>query len=262
VDSTGDFLTLVPLHDPAYTSAAPPARAASPTPSSSSTAARSVFSITTTNTAATSTTGVASQSPAKRLCLDSLFNTRRGYHVPLVSLAERIDGTKRSTPPAPVPVSLGPSDWRSWLGGLVSSGSVTGDQIDALCMYSPCILCFGYYALCKAADELALILLQWPARIDLFQKNLSPVLNPLVTPSGKQGPARQGQRPHQVSARRAICTTDCTRLYRSAGKVFIVLFWDDANNIRMILGICSATWKRVSTRWNREARICWRRRNC
>ncbi|KAI0257073.1 hypothetical protein BJV78DRAFT_1277663 [Lactifluus subvellereus] len=129
VDSTGDLLTLIPLHDP---SAVRPARAASPTPSSSSTAAPSIFSVVTTNTAATSSTGVASQSPAKSLRLDSLFATRRGYHVPLVSLMECKDGTERSTLPAPAPVSLGPADWRSLLGGLVGPGSVTGDQIDVL----------------------------------------------------------------------------------------------------------------------------------
>jgi len=46
---------------------------------------------------------------------------------------ERKDGSQHNAPPAPVPVSLGPADWRSWLGGLVGSGSVTGDEIDALC---------------------------------------------------------------------------------------------------------------------------------
>jgi hypothetical protein len=138
MDSTGDLLTLVPLHDSAYTSAVPLAPA-SPTPSSTSTVARSVISVTTTDTAATSTTSVAVQSPAKRLRLDSFFNTRRGYHVPLVSLVERKDNTERTTPPAPAPVSLGPADWRTWLGGLVGSGNVTGDQIDALCMYFTCI---------------------------------------------------------------------------------------------------------------------------
>jgi syntaxin-binding protein 5 len=74
-----------------------------------------------------------SSSPLKCLRLDSLFNIRRGYHVPLVSLTERKDGTQCTAPPAPAPVSLGPADWRSWLGGLVGSKVVTGDQIDALC---------------------------------------------------------------------------------------------------------------------------------
>ena len=46
---------------------------------------------------------------------------------------ERKDGAQRTAPPAPAPVSLGPADWRSWLGGLVGSKAVTGDQIDALC---------------------------------------------------------------------------------------------------------------------------------
>lgn len=54
--------------------------------------------------------------------------------MPLVSLTERKDGTQSTAPPAPAPVSLGPAGWRSWLGGLVGSKAVTGDQIDALCM--------------------------------------------------------------------------------------------------------------------------------
>jgi len=73
-----------------------------------------------------------SLSPVKCLRLDSLFNIRRGHHVPLVSLTERKDGAQHTAPPAPAPVSLGPADWRSWLGGLVGSKAVTGDQIDAL----------------------------------------------------------------------------------------------------------------------------------
>ena len=137
VDSTGDLLTLVPLRDPANITAAPAARAASPTPSSTSTAAHSVLSATTTSTAATSTTNLVSPSPAKRLRLDSVFDTRRGYHIPLVSLTERKDGLQHNAPPAPMPVSLGPADWRSWLGGLVGSRSVTGDEIDALCTLPP-----------------------------------------------------------------------------------------------------------------------------
>ena len=128
MDSTGDFLTLVPLLDTVNIPA-------SPTPSSTGTTARSVLSATTTNTAVTSTAGVAS-SPARRLRLDSLFNTRRGYHVPLVSLTVRKDGSQHTAPPAPAPVSLGPADWRSWLGGLVGSGSTTGDEIDILCMWT------------------------------------------------------------------------------------------------------------------------------
>jgi len=125
VDFTGDLLTLVPLLDTANTTTSPAARAASPTPSSASTTARSVLS-------ATSTVGVASLSPARCLRLDSLFNTRRGYHIPLVSLTERKDGSQHTAPLAPAPVSLGPADWRSWLGGLVGSGSVTGDEIDTI----------------------------------------------------------------------------------------------------------------------------------
>jgi len=133
VDSTGDLLTLVCLRDPANTPTAPAAGATSPTPSS---AARSAPSATTTNTAATSAVGVASLSPAKRLRLDTLFNIRRGHHVPLVSLTERKDdGAQLNVPSAPVPVSLGPEDWRTWLGGLVGLSNVTGDQVDALCMW-------------------------------------------------------------------------------------------------------------------------------
>ena len=128
VDTTGDFLTLVPLRDPATTPSTPTARAASPTPSSTSAATSLVLSM-------RSTASVAAPSPAKCLRLDTLFNTRRGYHIPLVSLTERKDDTQQhDVPPAPVPVSLGPADWKSWLGGLVvGSASVTGDQIDALC---------------------------------------------------------------------------------------------------------------------------------
>jgi hypothetical protein len=128
VDSTGDFLTLVPLRNYANTSPTPTARAVSPTPSSTSAAISTVFSV-------TSTTSVTSLSPAKGSRLDSLFNIRRGYHIPLVSLTERKDGAEHDAPPAPTPVSLGPADWRSWLGGLVGSGSVTGDQIDAICRW-------------------------------------------------------------------------------------------------------------------------------
>ncbi|KAF8506641.1 lethal giant larvae like, C-terminal-domain-containing protein [Russula emetica] len=103
VDFTGDFLTLVPLRDPANTSPAPSAAV------------------------------VGSPSSANCLRLDTLLNIRRGYHIPLVSLTERKDDTQQhDVPPAPTPVSLGPADWKSWLGGLVGSASVTGDQIDAL----------------------------------------------------------------------------------------------------------------------------------
>ncbi|KAI9462922.1 lethal giant larvae like, C-terminal-domain-containing protein [Russula earlei] len=129
VDSSGDLLTLIPLHDPVKTSSVPAAHTTSPTPASTSTATRSVSA---TNTTATFTVGIAPPSPAKRLRLDTLFNIRRGYHVPLVSLTERKDGAQHNVPPAPAPVSLGPDDWRSWFGGLVGSTSVTGDQIDAL----------------------------------------------------------------------------------------------------------------------------------
>ncbi|KAH9044417.1 lethal giant larvae like, C-terminal-domain-containing protein [Lactarius pseudohatsudake] len=130
VDHTGDFLTLVPLHDIAHT---PALRAASPTPSQTSAAAVSILSSKTASTAPSTTTADSIPlSPVECLRLDSLFNIRRGYHVPLVSLTERKNSAQPTAPPAPAPVSLGPADWRSWLGGLVGSKVVTGDQIDAL----------------------------------------------------------------------------------------------------------------------------------
>jgi len=126
VDSTGDFLTVVPLRDSATTSPTPAARAASPTSSPTKAATSPVLST-------KSTTTVTSPSPAKCLRLDTLFNIRRGYHIPLVSLTERKDDAQQhNVPTAPAPVSLGPEDWKSWIGGLVGSASVTGDQIDAL----------------------------------------------------------------------------------------------------------------------------------
>ncbi|KAH9081593.1 lethal giant larvae like, C-terminal-domain-containing protein [Lactarius deliciosus] len=129
VDHTGDFLTLVPLHDITHT---PALRAASPTPSQTSAAAVSILSSKTASTAPSTTTADPMPLSPVKLRLDSLFNIRRGYHVPLVSLTERKDGAQPAAPPAPAPVSLGPADWRSWLGGLVGSKVVTGDQIDAL----------------------------------------------------------------------------------------------------------------------------------
>ena len=134
VDHTGDLLMLIPLHDTAHTPTVPPqARATSPAPSQISAAAVSVLSSKMTSTAPSTTTADSiPPSPIKSLRLDTLFNIRRGHHVPLVSLTERKDGTQRAAPPAPAPVSLGPADWRSWLGGLVGSKAVTGDQIDAL----------------------------------------------------------------------------------------------------------------------------------
>ena len=133
MDSTGDFLTLVPLRDrdPANASPAPSSCATSPAPSSISAATSPILSV-------KSTAVVASPSSPKSLRLNTLFNIRRGYHVPLVSLTERKDDTQQhDVPPAPAPVSLGPAaDWMSWLGGLVGSAtSVTGDQIDALCTW-------------------------------------------------------------------------------------------------------------------------------
>lgn len=76
--------------------------------------------------------------PIRRAHLHTLFDVRRGYHTPLVALTERADGTTGTVPPQPQPVSIGPagllSTASSWFGGLVGQGSVSGDQIDALCM--------------------------------------------------------------------------------------------------------------------------------
>ncbi|KAH9178656.1 lethal giant larvae like, C-terminal-domain-containing protein [Lactarius sanguifluus] len=119
----------VPLHDIAHT---PALRAASPTPSQTSAAAVSILSSKAASTAPSITTADSMPLSPVKLRLDSLFNIRRGYHVPLVSLTERKDGAQPTAPPAPAPVGLGPADWRSWLGGLVGSKVVTGDQIDAL----------------------------------------------------------------------------------------------------------------------------------
>ncbi|KAF8506639.1 hypothetical protein F5888DRAFT_1644055 [Russula emetica] len=88
------------------------ARATSPTPSSISVATSPVLS--------KSTAVVGSPSSANCLCPDTLFNIRRGYHIPLVFLTERKDDSdtqEHDVPPAPAPVSLDPADWKSWLGG-------------------------------------------------------------------------------------------------------------------------------------------------
>ncbi|THH21204.1 hypothetical protein EW146_g293 [Bondarzewia mesenterica] len=75
-------------------------------------------------------------SPIRRIHLHTLFNVRRGYHTPLVSLTERADGTSKTVPAQPQPVSIGPAGLLSvagsWLGGLVGQGSMSGDQIDTL----------------------------------------------------------------------------------------------------------------------------------
>ncbi|KAA1468094.1 hypothetical protein DENSPDRAFT_833291 [Dentipellis sp. KUC8613] len=75
----------------------------------------------------------AQPSPIRRLHLHTLFNQRRGYHTPLVSLVERQDGSGvHSVPAQPQPVSVGPAGLLAWLGGLVGQGAVNGAQIDAL----------------------------------------------------------------------------------------------------------------------------------
>jgi hypothetical protein len=85
------------------------------------------------------------------------------------------------------------------------------------------------------------MLLQWPARIDLSLKSLSPALHPQVTASGKLGRARRGRLLHQLSARRTICTTDCTQLFRNVGRYILVLSLARmptiyVNNFREMLG--------------------------
>ena len=188
MDSTGDFLTLVPLHDPANTSPAPSTRATSSTTSSINAATSSVLST-------KSTAVVGSPSPAKCLRLDTLFNIRRGYHIPLVSLTERKDDTQQhDVPPAPAPVSLGPADWKSWLGGLVGLASVTGDQIDALCTW----WCWSS-SLGKFGSDVVPFGFQWPVLIGLSRRNLNHVLHRVI-PSGKQDRARRRRRPHLLHA--------------------------------------------------------------
>jgi hypothetical protein len=214
VDSTGDFLTLVSLRDPANISPNPAARAASPTPSSTSTATSPVFSV-------TSTASVASPSPTKCLRLDSLFNTRRGYHIPLVSLTERKHGTLHDAPPAPTPVSLGPADWRSWLGGLVGLGSVTGGQIDALCTWWSSLRSVSFL----------MYVLKWRVLTGLYRRrNLNPTIHKRVTPSGKRGRARRGRRPRQLPAQRIIYTIDYTLLLQNEGRWLAHLFIAHANS--------------------------------
>ena len=195
MDPTGDFLTLIPLRDPAVTSPSPSARATSPTPSSTSAAASSVLSM-------KSTPVVGSPSPIKCLRLETLFNTRRGYHVPVVSLTERKDDTQQhDVPPAPAPVSLGPADWMSWLGGLVGSASVTGDQIDALCTWW-CWSTLQSNAFLSLANLVLMIVLfgfQWPVLIGLSRRNLNHALHRGIL-SGKQARARRGRQPHLLHA--------------------------------------------------------------
>ncbi|KAI0059493.1 hypothetical protein BV25DRAFT_1918512 [Artomyces pyxidatus] len=136
LDPSGDFLSLTPLHPPRQPSvrslSPPPAakRSLSPAPSLSSVASL------------VSRAAPAYERPARSIVrnihLDTLFNVRRGYHTPVVSLTERTSGAGPSMPPQPQPVELGPAGWLStagsWLGGLgvAAMGSVSGDQIDAL----------------------------------------------------------------------------------------------------------------------------------
>ena len=241
---------VIPLRDPANTSPAPSARATSPTPSSISAATSPVLSI-------NSTAVVGSPAPAKCLRLDTLFNTRRGYHIPLVSLTERKDDTQQhDVPPAPAPVSLGPADWKSWLGGLVGSASVTGDQIDALCTWVVLVIVTSIQYLFFPWKNLVLMLVlfgfQWPALIGLSRRNLNHVLHRGVIPSGKQDRARRGRQPHLLLAQIAIYTINCTPLLRNAGGWLAPPYSFTHANHRDALALaaavkCLAAWKRAST---------------
>jgi syntaxin-binding protein 5 len=68
----------------------------------------------------------------KEIILSSLFDIRRAYGLPDVDFVS----TSREVPSQPKPISAGPvgllSGTLSWLGG---GGGMTGDQVDALCMY-------------------------------------------------------------------------------------------------------------------------------
>jgi syntaxin-binding protein 5 len=68
----------------------------------------------------------------KEAILSSLFNIRRAYDLPDVDFAS----TSREVPNQPKPVSAGPpsllSETWSWFGGV---GSMTGEQVDALCTF-------------------------------------------------------------------------------------------------------------------------------
>lgn len=80
--------------------------------------------------------GQAKTSPASGIVLDTMFNVRRGYYDPKVSLTERQDGSVPKVPPQPQPTSLGPagilSGAEAILGGLMGTGAPTGAQIDAI----------------------------------------------------------------------------------------------------------------------------------
>ena len=73
---------------------------------------------------------------ANGIVLDTLFDVRRGYYDPKISLTERRDGTVQKVPPQPQPVSLGPAGILAGagalLGGLMGMGALTGAQIDSL----------------------------------------------------------------------------------------------------------------------------------
>ncbi|KAI0046614.1 hypothetical protein FA95DRAFT_1582978 [Auriscalpium vulgare] len=135
LDSTGDFVTVTPLRTtPA--SLRPP-RAASPTPSSASRSSHSPSRASSISSAHLPSVSLPPPGPARLTRLDTLFNVRRGYHVPLVALSDRRDGQPLPpVPPQPLAISAGPAGWLSaagsWFGGMVGTGSVSGDQIDAM----------------------------------------------------------------------------------------------------------------------------------
>lgn len=72
-------------------------------------------------------------SPVIAMHINTLFNIRRAYHVPLVSLTEGYAAGK-PIPPQPQPVGLGPAGLFSGLAWLVgqAEAAMTGDQVDAL----------------------------------------------------------------------------------------------------------------------------------
>ncbi|TFY82005.1 hypothetical protein EWM64_g2007 [Hericium alpestre] len=108
-DATGDFLTITPLLNRTSASA-------------------SIYSDSSKQSSL-----LPPSSPIHRMHLLTLFDIRRGYHTPLVSLVEHQDGsTVDAVPAQPQPVSMAPAGLLTWLGGLVGQGAVRGDEIDAL----------------------------------------------------------------------------------------------------------------------------------